>query len=98
MVLDFTSWAKKNDNVREMDHSIFHVRASKVPLDLHLIRENSANVPMNTPFFHFWLLIGYYGLCIPFQPAKKLNSAFYELQTNKLQKVLVFTFSVNKLL
>jgi len=53
-------------------------------LTTHKNKVDSAKLPQ---FFHWWLKISYYGLCIPFKSTFELNSGSYELQSDKLQKV-----------
>jgi len=39
-------------------------------------------------FLHWWFLIGYYGLCVPFKPVCGPTGAF-QLETKKFQRVNV---------
>jgi len=65
---------------------IFQI-TSTVDRDPSATCENASCLTNIPHFFHWWLKIGYFGLCIPFKPTLDRNSRTHKLQSNKLQKV-----------
>jgi len=61
--------------------------AVAVEHDLSITCENLGCLSKIPEYFHLWLNIGYFGLCIPFKPTLERNSRTHKLQSNKLQKV-----------
>ncbi|CAL8098517.1 unnamed protein product [Orchesella dallaii] len=43
--------------------------------------------PFKFNLFHWWILLGYYSLCIPFKPVVTQNGLI-QLKTNKIQKII----------
>jgi len=87
MISEFPVDAKKFDNDKGNFQPIFYTRTSKSIADQLAIEENCGS---KTPlFFHYWILIGYYSLCIPFKSSLELNFRSYILKTSKSQKVKI---------
>jgi len=94
MISEFSIETKKNANSNEIFRPIFYTTTSELTADKLEIKKKL--VTKINPFFHYWTIIGYYGLCIPFKSSLELNSRSYILKTNKFQKVKITEYYYQK--